>query len=103
MIRYYGNGWVKAGFYWRPAGWEIVTVPKGGGRLAGEKDVTYIRLPLPLVVILGPALGAFYVIFLPFIGFALIFGFTAKKCAPLMRKVVGWIMVKLERSANEDG
>lgn len=95
MIRYHGNDWVKAGFYWSPSRWEMVTVPKGGGRLAGETEVTYIRLPLPLVVILGPALGALYVIFLPFVGFALVIGFGIKRCLPIARKVLGrlWEMV----------
>lgn len=103
MIRYHANDWVRPGFYGSPSRWEIVTVPRGGGRLPGERGLRYYHLPLPLVLLIGPMIGALYVIFLPFIGFALIFGFAAKKCAPVMRRAGGWVMARLARSAHEDG
>jgi len=40
MKRYNGNEKVKAGLYWTPAKWEIVTIgPEGGVLPEGEKYV----------------------------------------------------------------
>lgn len=89
MIRYRGSNWVRVGFYWNPSRWEIVTIPKGGGMLPGEDDVRYVRLPLILVMLLGPMVGALYVIFLPFIGFAMLFGFVGAKLLSVARRALG--------------
>jgi hypothetical protein len=77
MRRYNGNDKVKAGLYWTPARWEIVTIGKDGDVLP-EVD-RYVRLPTAVVMILGALLGALYVIFIPFIGFVMFLGFGAKK------------------------
>ncbi len=79
MARYHGNETVNPGFYWNPTKWEITTIEKKGTALPGGKQVNYHRLPLPLVLLLGPIMGAAYVIFLPLIGFGLFFGFLGKK------------------------
>jgi hypothetical protein len=79
MARYHGNEKVNPGFYWNPAKWEITTIEKKGTALPGEEELNYHRIPLPLVFLLGPVMGAAYVIFLPLIGFALFFGFLGKK------------------------
>jgi len=77
MRRYNGNEKVKAGLYWTPARWEIVTIGRKGGVLP-EGD-NYVRLPAAAVMVLGTLLGGLYVIFLPFIGFVMFFGFVGKK------------------------
>ena len=79
MARYHGNETVKPGFYWNPAKWEITTIEKKGVTLPGGKEMNYHRIPLPLVLMLGPVMGAAYVMFLPLIGFGLFFGFLGKK------------------------
>jgi hypothetical protein len=79
MARYHGNETVKPGFYWNPAKWEITTIEKKGTKLPGDEELNYYRIPLPLVILLGPIMGAAYVIFLPLIGFGLFFGFLGKK------------------------
>jgi hypothetical protein len=89
MTRYRGNDQVKMGFYWNPSQWDIVTIPKGGGVLPGGDDVGYMRFPLLLVILLGPLVGAAYVIFLPFIGFAMLFGFAGKKLLAAARRALG--------------
>lgn len=101
MLRYHGNEWAKAGFYWSPSRWEIVTVPKGGGHLKGEEKVSYFRLPLLLVMVLGPLIGALYVGFLPLIGFALVIGFAAKKCFPMVEKVWEKLLAMVNRRVEE--
>ncbi len=79
MARYHGNDTVNPGFYWNPAKWEITTIEKKGTVLPGGEELSYHRIPLPLVLMLGPILGAAYVMFLPLIGFGLFFGFLGKK------------------------
>ena len=77
MRRYHGNEKVKAGLYWTPARWEIVTIGREGGVL--PEGGNYIRLPVAIMMLLGTLLGGLYVIFLPFIGFVMFFGFAGKK------------------------
>lgn len=96
MARYRGNEQVKIGFYWNSSRWEIVTIPKGGGVLPGGDKVRYIRIPLPLVVLLGPLVGAVYVIFLPFIGFAMFFGFAGMRLLSALRKAIGSRLTEAE-------
>jgi hypothetical protein len=77
MKRHNGNEKVKAGLYWTPARWEIVTIGREGGVLP-EGD-HYVRLPTTIMMLLGTLLGGLFVIFLPFIGFVMFFGFAGKK------------------------
>jgi hypothetical protein len=102
MTRHHGNDVVKGGFYWSPSRWEIATIPKGGGVLPGEKGVRYIRLPLVLLMLVGPFMGALYVAFLPFIGFALVLGFGGMKLLAVARKFVGSIAAEPAEQEQED-
>lgn len=85
MIRYHGSDAVKAGFYWNPRRWEIITLNRPGGVLPGTNETLYLRLPMLLFMVVGPLMGALYVAFLPFIGFAMILGLGAVKTYGLMR------------------
>lgn len=102
MIRYRGSSWVRVGFYWNSSRWEIVTIPKGGGVLPGENDVRYVRLPLILVMLLGPMVGALYVIFLPFIGFAMLFGFVGAKLISIARRALGGCFAEAEVTRRQE-
>jgi hypothetical protein len=86
MARYHGNETVNPGFYWNPAKWEVTTVEKKGTTLPGGEETNYHRIPLPLVLALGPIMGAAYVIFLPLIGFGLFFGFLGQKALAGMNR-----------------
>ncbi len=88
MTRYHGNDSVKGGFYWSRSEWKIVTVPRKGGPLPGAAEARYIRLPGLLILVLGPFMGALYVMFLPFLGFAMLLGFTGKKLFGIVRSAV---------------
>lgn len=103
MKRYIGNHRVKAGFYWTPARWEIITVPSQGGMLPGGEETNYVRLPVLLVTLLGALLGAVYVIFLPLIGFVMFFGFAGKKLLLLSGKAVRHILPNPARVRKEEG
>ena len=68
MRRNYGSDWVKAGYYFSPSQWKIATIAREGGELPGEVGVRYIRIPVPLLMIAAPIMGALYVVVLPVIG-----------------------------------
>ena len=87
MTRYHGGEEVKAGFYGNLAHWEIITA-KRGEALPGPKETTYLRLPTPLLLLAGPMLGALMVVFLPLLGFVMLFGFTGAKLIALARKAI---------------
>lgn len=71
FIGYHGGDQVRFGFYWNMAEWEVQIVPKEGGVLKGAAAARYMRMPLLLLLIIAPLMGAAYAIFLPFIGIAM--------------------------------
>jgi len=79
MLNHKGGEKTKGGFYLKKGEWEIVTVEGKNGTLPGGLECEYIKLPAILFVPLAMVMGALYVIFLPFIGFAMLFAMVAKK------------------------
>ena len=63
---------VKAGFYFNFRTWEIHLHKTAGEALPGGRDERYTRIPAVALLLLGPVMGFFFVIFLPLIGFALV-------------------------------
>ena len=51
--------------------WELTLHRKDGDTLPGGTTDLYVRLPTVALLVLGPAVGFLFVIFLPLIGFAL--------------------------------
>ena len=74
----------KVGFYFNTRTWEIDLHRKDGGALPGREGDRCIRIPAVALLVLGPVMGFFFVIFLPFIGFALV-------ARELGHKAAGWI------------
>ncbi len=70
---------VRSGFYWNLRKWEMVTLPRQGGILPGGQDDQYLRIPVVALLLLAPMMGGLYVMFLPFIGFALVFSYLGRK------------------------
>jgi hypothetical protein len=72
MLNHKGGDTVKAGFYldWRKMRFEMVET--GTAALTGTEDTSYIRVPTLAMLVVAPIMGAMFVMFLPFIGFALI-------------------------------
>ena len=62
----------KVGFYFNTRTWELDFHRKDGEALAGTHRDLYVRIPAWALLVLGPVMGFFFVIFLPFIGFALV-------------------------------
>ncbi len=72
MTRYKGGDTVKRGFYASTKRWTIEMIEPEIGTLEGERDEQYFRVPVPLMLVAAPFMGAAFVIFLPLIGFVMI-------------------------------
>jgi hypothetical protein len=79
MAKYTGGMQAKGGYYWNPRSWEVEVVPSEGGRLKGTPEAKYLKVPFPLLFVIVPLLGALFLMFLPFIGFALFAYAIARK------------------------
>ena len=65
MIRKHSGGtFAPCGTYLSTKGWEFQSVPREGDYLEGE-GVTYYRVPLLAVMVLGPLAGLAFILFLP--------------------------------------
>lgn len=81
MKRMMGGTKVEPGFYWNTGDWSIVTVEKEPRPLPGGADQTFVSVPAAAMLLLAPMLGLSFVIFLPFVGFAILARQTARKAA----------------------
>jgi hypothetical protein len=79
MLKYKGGSPAKDGFYYKKGEWEIVTVEGKNGRLPGGEELEYIKVPGLLFVPAAVMLSVLFVIFLPFIGLAMVFVLAAVK------------------------
>ena len=64
---------VKGGFYFNRDKLDLITVSGKEGLLPGADGQRYLRVPVLAVLLLAPVLGGLFVMFMPFIGFALVF------------------------------
>jgi hypothetical protein len=78
---------VKGGFYFSLDQWDILTVSGKEGMLPGLAGQRYLRLPVLAVLLLAPVLGGLFVVFLPFIGFALVLQHLARLSLAGIRRV----------------
>lgn len=81
-----GGTHAKGGFYWNLARWTIVSFDRGGGALPGPEEHRYVKVPALAMLALAPVMGGLYVMFLPFLGFALLFGAVGTKGLAVVRK-----------------
>jgi hypothetical protein len=63
---------VKGGFYFNRDKLDLVAVSGKEGTLPGTEGHRFVRIPALAVVFLAPVLGGLFVVFMPFIGFALV-------------------------------
>ena len=80
-----GGTAATTGFYWNLGKWEMTMVPKQGGILAGDSTERYLKVPVVALLVMAPLMGAVYAMFLPFIGFAMLFTFLGKKALAMGR------------------
>jgi len=64
---------VKGGFYFNRDKLDLIAVSGKEGLLPGADGQRYLRVPVLAVLLLAPVLGGLFVMFMPFIGFALVF------------------------------
>ena len=88
MERFNGGTKVQGGYYIHIAKWEVVTVVEDVGTLPGGPQDQYLHAPLPVLLVLAPAMGAVFAVFLPFLGFAMPVWALGKKLASLGAKAV---------------
>lgn len=72
-MKHTGGSQTKGGFYWKKGEWEIITVEGKSGTLPGTSAARYLRIPGLLLLPVGLVLSLVYVIFLPVVGFAMLF------------------------------
>ena len=89
MKRYFGNQVVKKGIYLSLKRRDFVTIESESDLLPGASDERYVRIPPVAMIVLGPIMGLMYVIFLPFISFAMVLGLMAHKAFLGLRFVGG--------------
>ncbi len=94
LKKYQGGANVKGGFYWNTAKWEVVTVDGKKGTLAGGPAENYLKVPALALIPLAVGFSAVYVMFLPFIGFAMMLSLVARKVRKGGAKYQGGTNVK---------
>jgi hypothetical protein len=85
MTRKSGGTRVAPGFYWSPRRWAIEVVSETEAVLPGAQDESYVRIPVVVMLLAGPVMGALFAIFLPFIGFAMVFRELYRKAVAALR------------------
>ena len=83
MKRYKGNEKVEPGVYFNLAQLKFKSMAEAG-RLPDTVGDKYRRVPTVALLVVGPFLGAAYVIFLPFIGFGMLAWVVGTKLAHAM-------------------
>lgn len=86
MFKHKGGDVVKGGFYWNQAQWHLENVEGKFGMLPGDEETRYAKVPTLVMFLLAPLMGALFVVFLPFIGFALLIGMLMAKALGLFKK-----------------
>lgn len=72
MKALHGGQNVAPGFYWNRREWQVATVSGTNGYLPGHARDRYVRIPTAAMLALAPLMGGLLVVFLPFVGFALV-------------------------------
>ena len=86
MAKYTGGEKVSGGYYWNTRNWEVEVVSSEGGRLRATDGARYVKVPFPALFVIVPLLGALFLMFLPFVGFALFAYAIARKVTGGVKK-----------------
>jgi hypothetical protein len=81
------NGGTKGegGYFWSRDEWRMVVV-KDGEALPGAKDERFMKIPTTAMLLLAPVMGGLFVVFLPFVGFALVAHQLGKQTLATVRR-----------------
>ncbi len=82
MTAYRGGQDVEGGLYLNHSTWRFESIPREGGILSGDNNMTYSHVPSPVLMVAGPLTGLAYIIVSPTL-FCLSIGY-------LLARWVGW-------------
>jgi hypothetical protein len=82
MKRFEGGSKVKGGFYFNQQSWDLVTVSGKSSVLPGTARDLHLKIPVLLMLLGAPVIGAALVMFLPFAGIALFLHALYRKVVP---------------------
>jgi hypothetical protein len=88
MFQHKGGTMVGRGTFWNLHTGEK-EVMKCEGILPGNEQTSYLKAPSIAIVLIGPVIGLFYVMFLPFIGLAMIFMLVTSQLSSMLYEVFG--------------
>jgi hypothetical protein len=88
MLTYKGGQKVGKGTYWDLKNGRRIDVTDEDV-LPGERTSTYLRMPSGVMLLTGPVIGLVYVIFLPFIGIAVVATVAGRKLVEGMANLIG--------------
>ncbi len=86
---FHGGQIIGKGYFLNLGSGKVETISRDGDYLPGNTQVTYIRIPAPLMLVTGPLIGLIYVIsFLPFMCITFLYvlclwGVNKVKAAPI--------------------
>jgi hypothetical protein len=88
MLAYESGMTVGRGTYWNLSN-GMREVLKSDGMLPGTKGTKYLKAPAIVMVLMGPVIGFFYVLVLPFIGMAMILTLLASRIGEMLFGALG--------------
>lgn len=88
MLAYEGGTSVRRGTYWNLSN-GMREVLERDGKLPGASETRYLKAPAIVMVLMGPVIGFFYVLILPFIGMAMILTLLASRIGELLLGALG--------------
>ena len=88
MKHYRGTETVEPGLYFNPRQLSFKSVDEEGP-LRGSKEEVYRRVPVLVLLVVGPLLGLVYAVFLPFIGCAMVTWLLGVKAGRLAAGAAG--------------
>jgi hypothetical protein len=91
-----GGNKVPGGFYFHKGNWEITVVQGEKGILPGNEETTWVRIPTLAMLAGAPVMGGLFVVFLPFLGFAMLFNHLGKKAAAGLRRAADEVGAAVE-------
>jgi hypothetical protein len=81
MTKLQGGTAVRQGYYFHVQDWALHPVGRDGELLPGAARESYFHVPVLLALLIAPLMGAAFLMFLPFIGFYLVFGAALRRVA----------------------
>jgi len=84
MKRFTSGSKVAQGFYWNIGRWELANIGAAGGTLPGHDGDRFVKVPLVAALAAAPLFGLVFVMFLPFIGVAMVGALAVKKVVAVL-------------------